>query len=269
MTTRRKVALITGASSGIGQALAGVFASEHFDLVLVARRRELLQELADSLAAAHKTRCTVVACDLTARGALDEVMASLPEHPLNVLVNNAGVLSMGRFTAMPLERQLQQVHLNVTALTALTYRCLPPMLERGEGRILNLASVAAFQPVPFLAVYAATKAFVLSFSEALAEELKGTGVSCTAVCPGFTDTPMLRGQKHPDRSLPALPLGIIDDPARVAREAYEAVMAREVIRVPGLVYKAMTLLGRYPPRALVRSLAGGLGRKLLARKRNP
>jgi len=266
MKTRRPLALITGASSGIGVELARIFASEHFDLVLVARRKTLLDELSDALAKAHKTRCTVIACDLTEAGALDSLMASLPEHPIDVLVNNAGVLSMGEFSSSPLERQLEQIQLNVLALTALTHRCLPAMLERGQGRIMNLASVAAFQAVPFLAVYAATKAYVLSFSEALSEELRGSGVSCTAVCPGFTDTPMLRGRKDPQRPIPQLPLGLIADPSAVAREAFEAVMKRDAVRVPGAVYKAMSLLSRLPPRMLVRSVVGGLGRNFAKRK---
>jgi len=269
MKTRRPLALITGASSGIGVELAKVFASEHFDLVLVARRKKLLDDLASSLARSHKTRCTVIPCDLTESGAMDRLMGSLPEHPIDVLVNNAGVLSMGEFAGLPLERQLEEIQLNVVALTSLTHRCLPAMRQRGQGRIMNLASVAAFQPVPFLAVYAATKAYVLSFSEALSEELKGSGVSCTAVCPGFTDTPMLRGRKDPQRPIPQLPLGLIADPAEVAREAFEAVMKRDVVRVPGAVYKAMSLLSRYPPRMLVRGVVGGLGRNLLKRVKPP
>jgi short-subunit dehydrogenase len=264
MTFKNPLVLITGASSGIGVELARVFAREGFDLVLAARRQPELDALADELTVACQSRCYVLPCDLTVPGEIEKLVASLPKRPLDVLVNNAGVMQMKEFAADDMQRQLQQIQLNVLALTELTHRCLKPMLKRGEGRIANLASVAAFQPVPMLAVYAATKAYVLSFSEALSEELQGTGVSCTAVCPGFTDTPMLRG--HKNHKPPALPMGLIADPAFVAEEAYKAIMGGEVVMVPGLAYKALTMLSRLPPRGLVRSLAGGVGRRMIKKK---
>ena len=266
MTHKNPLALITGSSSGIGIELARVFAEEGFDLVLVARRQPELEELAQQLRDAHGVNCTVLPCDLTAPGAISELLEALPKRPLDVLVNNAGVMQMGGFASDKLDRQLQQIHLNVLALTELTHRCLAPMLKRGEGRIVNLASVAAFQPVPYLSVYAATKAFVLSFTEGLSEELKGTGVSCTAVCPGFTDTPMIRGKKHTERKPAKLPMAIVSDPAFVAREAYSAAMARDVIHVPGLMYKAMSTLSQLPPRFVVRSISGMFGRRNSKRK---
>jgi hypothetical protein len=266
MTQKKPLALITGASSGIGVELARVFAREGYDLVLVARRQAELDTLGDELGAAYHTHCYVLPCDLTVPGEIEKLVGRLPKRPVDVLLNNAGVMQMKEFAQDDIQRQLQQIQLNVLALTELTHRCLKPMLKRGEGRIANLASVAAFQPVPMLAVYAATKAYVLSFSEALSEELHGTGVSCTAICPGFTDTPMLRGHKHPQRKPPALPLGLIADPAFVAAQAYEAIMEREVIMVPGLVYKALTTLSRLPPKGLVRGLVGGVGRYMKKKK---
>ncbi|MCJ7557977.1 MAG: SDR family oxidoreductase [Gammaproteobacteria bacterium] len=266
MTHKKPLVLITGASSGIGVELARVFAREGFDLVVAARRKPELDALSDELAAAYHSHCYVLPCDLTAPGEIEKLVAGLPKRPLDVLVNNAGLMQMKEFAEDDMQRQLQQIQLNVTALTELTYRCLKPMLKRGEGRIANLASVAAFQPVPMLAVYAATKAYVLSFSEALSEELKGTGVSCTAICPGFTDTPMLRGHKNPTRKPPTLPLGLIADPAFVANEAYKAIMGRDVIMVPGMAYKALTTLSRLPPKGLVRSLVGGVGRLVVKKK---
>ena len=263
MTHKKPLVLITGASSGIGVELARVFAREGFDLVLAARRQPELDTLGDELSAAYQSHCYVVPCDLTVPGEIGKLVAGLPKRPLDVLVNNAGVMQMKEFAQDDIQRQLQQIQLNVSALTELTYRCLKPMLKRGEGRIANLASVAAFQPVPMLSVYAATKAYVLSFSEALSEELHGTGVSCTAICPGFTDTPMLRGHKHPQRKPPTLPLGLIADPTFVAEEAYEAIMRREVIMVPGMVYKALTTLSRLPPKGLVRGLVGSVGRYMI------
>ena len=266
MTYKNPLALITGASSGIGVELARVFAREGFDLVLVARRQSELDALAGELNAAYHSRCYVLPCDLTVPGEIEKLVTSLPKRQLDVLLNNAGVMQMKEFAHDDMQRQLQQIQLNVMALTELTYRCLKPMLKRGEGRIANLASVAAFQPVPMLAVYAATKAYVLSFSESLSEELRGTGVSCTVICPGFTDTPMLRGHKNPKRKPPALPLGLIAEPAFVADEAYKAIMQREVIMVPGLVYKALTTLSRLPPRGLVRGLVGSVGRQVAKKK---
>ncbi len=266
MTHKNPLALITGSSSGIGIELARVFAEEGFDLVLVARRQAELETLAEELRQAHDIDCTVLPCDLTAPGAISELLNSLPKRPLDVLVNNAGVMQMGGFASDKLERQLQQIHLNVLALTELTHRCLPPMLKRGKGRIVNLASVAAFQPVPYLSVYAATKAYVLSFTEGLSEELKGTGVSCTAVCPGFTDTPMIRGKKHTDKKPNNLPMAVVSDPAFVAREAFSAAMAGDVIHVPGMIYKAMSTLSQLPPRFMVRSIAGMFGRRNAKRK---
>lgn len=258
---RAPLALITGASSGIGIELANVFAAEGHDLVLVARRQAEMEALADQLLESHRIHCHVLPCDLAREGAVAELIESLPRRPVDVLVNNAGVLRSGRFAEDDLDRQLQQVRLNVLGLTELTYRCLGPMLKRGRGRIVNLASVAGFQPVPSMAVYAATKAYVLHFSEALAEELKGTGVSVTAVCPGFTDTPMLRGTKHPDKLPPGMPAVMVCRPADVAREAFDAAMAREVIRVPGMAYKTLRLLSGLQPRAVVRNLLGTLTRR--------
>lgn len=255
------LALITGASSGIGVELARVFASEGHDLALVARRKAEMDVLADELRKAYRVRCYVLPCDLTAQGGVEELFAALPRRPVEVLVNNAGVLRSGRFAEDAMDKQLQQVQLNVLALTELTYRCIGPMIKRGRGRIVNLASVAGFQAVPSMAVYAATKAYVLNFSEALAEELKGTGVSVTAVCPGFTDTPMLRGSKHPDQLPPGMPGALVSKPADVAREAFDAAMGREVIRVPGLAYKTLRLLSGIQPRALVRTLLGTVTRR--------
>jgi len=232
----------------------------------VARRQTELETLAEELRGAHDIHCTVLPCDLTAPEAISNLVKSLPKHPLDVLVNNAGVMQMGGFASDKLDRQLQQIHLNVLALTELTHRCLPAMLKAGKGRIVNLASVAAFQPVPYLSVYAATKAYVLSFTEGLSEELKGTGVSCTAVCPGFTDTPMIRGKKNTEKKPALLPMGIVSDPAFVAREAFSAAMARDVIHVPGLMYKAMSTLSQLPPRFLVRSISGMFGRRNARRK---
>ena len=186
----RPVALITGASAGIGRELALAFAAHGFDLVVVARRRARLASLRRQVESAHGVRVRILQADLHDPEAAGRLQKSLARTPVDVLVNNAGTLEGGTFAGMDSTRIGQMLQLNVGTLVALTHAFLPGMLRRNHGRIVNLASIAAFAPVPWMAVYAATKAFVLSFSEALDEELRGTGVSVTAVCPGLTNSEM-------------------------------------------------------------------------------
>jgi len=182
--------LVTGASSGIGLELAKCFAADGCRLVLVARKGNLLEALATELRKAHKIQVQVITADLAHPESPTRLLAHLQSAGLkvDVLVNNAGFGAQGKFVELPLARQLEMLQLNMTTLTHLTGLLLPGMVERRRGGILNVASTAAFQPGPGMAVYYATKAYVLSFSEALAEELAGRGVSVTAVCPGPTAT---------------------------------------------------------------------------------
>ena len=183
-------ALITGASSGIGRSLARLFARDGYALVLVARRQAVLEELAAELTAEHGGTVRVMPIDLADPAAALRLHADLQRAGIvvDVLVNNAGFGMQGAFAGLPAERQLQMIHLNVTSLTALTRLLLPSMLERGRGGILNIGSTAAFQPGPFMAVYYATKAYVVSFSEALADELSGSGLRVSCLAPGPTAT---------------------------------------------------------------------------------
>src|SRR5512137_641091 len=182
--------LITGASSGIGLELARCFAADGCRLALVARKGNALEALATELRKAHKIQVQVFTADLAHPEAPSRLLAHLQSAGLkvDVLVNNAGFGAQGRFADLPLARQLDMLQVNITSLTHLTRLLLPPMLERRRGGILNVASTAAFQPGPGMAIYYATKAYVLSFTEALAEELAGTGLNVTAVCPGPTAT---------------------------------------------------------------------------------
>ena len=186
--------LITGASAGIGREVARVFAKRGHDLVLVARRKNRLQELAQELQEAHGTQCMVVALDLAAAGACrrlyDEVAAQGIE--IDVLVNNAGLLTGGAFRRSEQQALDAMIELNIAVPTRLCRLYVEDMVARGAGRIVNIASIGAFQAVPSLAIYAATKAYLLSFTEALSVELTGKGVTATVVCPGFTDTDMMR-----------------------------------------------------------------------------
>lgn len=259
------VALITGASSGIGEALSRCFAGGGHALVLVARSADKLKALAKSLQAEFGVRVTVLPADLSLPGAAADLAAQLVRKRLvvDVLVNNAGVLESGAFIRATPQRHQQLIDLNVSGLTAMLAQFVPGMVERGRGRVLNVASIAAFQPVPALATYAATKAYVLSLSESLAEELRGTGVTVTALCPGITETPMVSTAAAANEPLAKLPRFLIGDAAAVAAEGYRACMNGEAIRVPGAINLAASLAARATPKWLLRRLAGSFGRNAL------
>ena len=254
MSAEAGATLITGASAGIGEELARVFAANGHDLVLVARRKTALDRLARSLRKRHGVTVHVVPFDLSAPGAAQSLFDDLGkrDRPVDILVNNAGVLHGGGFRKMALADVEAMIDLNVRALTSLCRVFIEPMIDRRDGRIVNVASLGAFQPVPSLAVYAATKAYVLSLSEALAEEVRHHGVRVCAVCPGFTDTAMLTDASG-GSDVPGL---LVMQPDRVAREAYAACMRGDVIRVPGLGNALASTGVRLLPRWLVRSLSG-------------
>jgi short-subunit dehydrogenase len=253
-------ALITGASSGIGAALARRFATAGHPLVLVARSRGKLDKLAESLKRDHGVKVCVRTADLAKPNAARALYAALRRRrvTVDILVNNAGVLEQGRFTAIPARRHQDLIDLNVSGLTAMLVQFLPAMCRRRRGRVLNVASIAAFQPIPTLATYAATKAFVLSLSESLCEELREFGVSVTALCPGITATHMLKAATDANTSLAKLPGILIGDAAEVADEGYRACMQGVAIKVPGAINQAVTLASRATPKALVRRVAAAL-----------
>lgn len=257
-----QAALITGASSGIGEALARCFARDGIDLVLVARGADKLKALASTLAQEFGVKAVALAADLSAPEAAATLAAGLRRRriAIDVLVNSAGVLEQGGFASMPPRRVQPMIDLNVGGLTAMLLAFVPPMIERGRGRILNVASIAGFQPVPSLAVYAATKAYVLSLTESLAEELRGSGVTVTALCPGITATPMLSAAVASNAQIARLPAFAIGDVEAVAAEGYRACMRGDVVCVPGALNKAATLAGRAAPKWLVRRIAGAIGR---------
>jgi short-subunit dehydrogenase len=255
-----KTALITGASSGIGEELAKCFAKAGFDLVLVARSKEKLAKLAQLLSTQHGIKAWVVA-DLAKPDGPTQLFKTLhnDRRTIDVLVNCAGVLEHGRFTNMPATRHQNMIDLNISALTAMLALFVPPMVERGFGRVLNVASIAAFQPIPSLATYAATKAYVLSLTESLSEELKDTGVTVTALCPGITATHMMAAaqQSSPGLQVPGF---LVGDATQVAAEGFNACMRGEVIKVPGAINLATTLASRAAPKWLLRRISGAFGR---------
>jgi len=258
--------LITGASSGIGEALARCFAEAGHDLVLVARSRGRLRALADELVCQHGIAATVHAADLSQPGAAARLAAALERTrcKVNVLVNNAGVLAQGSFVEMTSESQQRMIDLNIAGLTAMLSAFVPGMVARAAGgsagHILNVASIAAFQPVPTLATYAASKAYVLSLTESLSEELKGSGVTVTALCPGITATPMLGAAKSANAKVSRIPDLLVGDVNDVAREAFEACMNGDAVCVPGVINRAAMIASRSTPKWLVRLLGGLLGR---------
>ena len=243
--------VITGASAGIGAELARQLADRGHDVVLVARREQRLRELAEQLRLRHGIHADVEVCDLGDADARRELIERLlAGRTVAGVCNNAGMGTIGTLVESGVEREQQVVRLNVDAVHHLTGAFLPGMVERGAGAILNVASIAAFQPLPGFATYAASKAFVQSFSEAVHAELAGTGVSVTALCPGFTHTEFgenAGAAKHEQ----ALPEILFQDPPAVARSGVEAMIAGRRTAIPGLHNRASMLGGRLAPRSLL------------------
>ncbi|MGW0909428.1 SDR family NAD(P)-dependent oxidoreductase [Streptomyces sp. NPDC002853] len=253
-------ALVTGASKGLGAAYACELARRGAHLVLLARSADALHELAGRIREEHPVRVEVIAADLSERDAPRTVADELATRGLSVdlLVNNAGMGSVGPFLGRPLEPNMRSVDVNVTALIGLTHVLGAEMLARGHGGIVNVASTAAFQPMPYQASYAATKAFVLSFSEALAEELRGTGVRVMAAHPGATDTGFFDGTTatmHPKAA---------DSPEGVAARTLNDFARGRSVSYPGRGFgsRPTTWVPRLLPRGAVTRVTGGLNRKL-------
>jgi short-subunit dehydrogenase len=256
-----EVALVTGASGGIGEDLARLIAAGGRDLVLLARSTAKLQTLADELSRAHTVTATVLATDLSEPGAADEVARTLAERRITIdmLVNNAGFGTHGEFAREDLAEQSRMLQLNIVALTTLTRWLLPGMLERRRGWILNVASTAAFQPGPLMAVYYASKAYVMSLSLALTEETAGTGVTVTCLCPGPTRTGFQeRAQLNQAR---LLRVTSVMSSADVARIGYDGMMAAKPLVIPGVGNKVGAQAVRFVPRLVAARIAGTLNAK--------
>ncbi|WP_246389107.1 SDR family NAD(P)-dependent oxidoreductase [Microvirga mediterraneensis] len=257
MTEEPRWALVTGASSGIGADLARVFAGRGYSLVLTARRHERLEVLSAEIGRIHGAPVEVIALDLEDRHAPRDLHEMLLERRIAVhtLVNNAGFGLRGYFASLPHEKQLAMVDLNVTALTSLCRLMLPGMIERRRGGILNVASIAAFQAGPHMAVYYASKAFVLSLSEALHDEAKPHGVTVTALCPGPTESEFGK-TAGPKRT------GFFKESAMsaatVARAGIEGYEAGRAVVIPGAGNRFGALAAKFAPRFLSRRIAGRL-----------
>jgi len=261
MTTRS--ALVTGASAGIGYEFAHILAADGFNVALVARDEVRLQNVAGELDAKYRVKIKVVAADLAKPGAPREIFDRLQREnfPVSMLINNAGSGIYGPFADTDLDKELAMLRLNMESLVALTKLFLKPMLERGEGKILNVSSVAAYQPDPLLGLYGASKAFVSSFSAALSVELNGTGVTVTALCPGTTATEFHK-RAGLDRSR-LLRHGMMKQmSARVVAEiGYRAMMSGKAIVIPGLMNRILAGLAKCSPAMLSAKVAARLNAK--------
>jgi uncharacterized protein len=253
--------LITGATSGIGRELARLFAADGARLVLVARATDRLAELAAELAATYGTRARVVSADLSRPGGPAEIVRALAEHhvEVDVLVNNAGFGALGPVAGVGVDRQLEMVEVNVAALTRLTALLLPGMLERRRGAVLNVASTAAFQAGPKQAVYFATKAYVLSFTEALAQEVRGSGVRVCCLAPGPTDT---AGAARAGMAGTRLFRWGVMDAGSVARAGHRGLRRGRTLVVPGLRNRMVVFSVRLLPRVLAARIAGYLQERI-------
>jgi uncharacterized protein len=252
-STQKRTALITGASGGIGLEFAKIFAREGYNLVLVARSEKTLQEIAEDLRKKHSVQVTVVAKDLALPSAPDELYAEMKRQNIHidVLVNNAGFATYGNFIELDTKKDLEMIQVNVVTLTHLAKLFIPAMKARGWGKVMNVSSTAAFQPGPLMAVYYATKAYVLSLSEALAGELRGTGVTVTALCPGPTVSGFQQRAAMEDSKLVQSGL---QDATTVAEEGYQALMRGTTVKVTGLRNQIFAFSTRFIPRDMATSI---------------
>jgi uncharacterized protein len=245
-------AVVTGASSGIGTEIARELAHRGLNLTLVARREDRLRALAEELGRAHGVRAEIVAADIASedgRKSMFEEIASRGRD-VDVLVNNAGFGSAGRFQSLDGEKETLMVRTNCEAVVALCARFVPPMVDRGRGALLNVASIAAYQPLPFQATYSATKAFVLSFTEALNADLHGTGVTATALCPGPVPTEFEENAGI-EMEWEGIPKFVLTTPEHNAAAGVSAMEKGKRVVVPGPINMASAAAGHYTPRSVL------------------
>lgn len=253
-----KTALVTGASSGIGETFARELASKKNNLVLVARSQDKLERLATELSSKHQIKAEVIAQDLTEPSACQAVFDAVQAKGLTIelLINNAGFGDYGAFSDRPLDKQLAMVQLNVTAVVELTGLFLPLMQQRKDGAIVNVSSIAAFQPIPYMSVYAASKAFLLNFTEALWAENKDSGVRILAVCPGPTESKFYDRADFPDSAtgLNSMTMASAD---KVVRETLKALeKGQSTVVAGGFANQIIVNLPRLVPRDLLVSAVG-------------
>jgi short-subunit dehydrogenase len=257
----KQTVLITGASGGIGYELAKLFANDHYNLVLVARTEAKLSKLAEELRRQFEIAARPLVCDLTDPLGPQRIFDELQKEriAIDILVNNAAYGKFGEFAQLPLEDAIAQIQLNIASLAALTRLLLPRMIESKRGKILNVASTAGFQPGPLMAVYYASKAYVISFSEAIANELKGTGVTVTCLCPGPTDTGF-QGRAGVENSRLFKQFGPMDAKT-VARDGYCALMKGKTLVISGFKNWLLAETVRIAPRKLATAISRWVAEK--------
>jgi len=256
-----EMALITGASNGIGLELAKIFAREKKDLILVSRNVEKLKEIARDLESKYGIRVLVIAKDLGKTDTAKEIYNTVKQAGVQVdyLVNNAGFGDFGMFSKSDWNRQQEMIAVNIVALTRLCRLFIPDMMTRNQGRIMNVASTAAFQPGPLMSVYYATKAYVLLFSEAIGNELKGSGITVTALCPGPTDTGFLEASRLQESKL--FHWFRNADPAEVAEYGYKSMMKGKSVAIHGTLNRLLAFMERFAPRKLVTAIVRKMSEK--------
>ncbi|OUS25481.1 hypothetical protein A9Q99_21405 [Gammaproteobacteria bacterium 45_16_T64] len=254
---KTKTALVTGASGGIGLEIARNLAQKKIDLVIVARGEKRLREIAQELESTYDITVVPLSYDLLKDSSANDIFEDLELRgiAIDMLVNNAGCVEYGAFAEVSEEDVTRMLLLNNQALVRMVHRFLPGFIENDFGRILNVSSITGFQPTPFIAIYGATKAFVLSFTEALSIELQGTGVKVTALCPGVTDTGMIQSvnQEHSDKI--SIPKFITGDPKNVAKSGVNASFSGKVIEVPGIGNKMAVNAAQIPPKWIYRKVS--------------
>ena len=257
MSMAKPVALVTGASSGIGAAFARALAARGDDLVIVARDEARLEELAESLEKERGCEVEVLATDLTSTKGMGVVEARLEaaEPAVDLLVNNAGFGTYGKFAQLPREAEAREIRLNVLAVMQLSHAALPAMVERGKGGIINVSSLACYQPTPLNATYGGTKAFVTSFSHALHEELRGTGVNVMVLCPGFTRTEF---QERAGLESGAVPSFMWQSAEAVVSAALRAYDHGRAVCIPGPLNQAGAVFSSAMPAGITRRIAGAV-----------
>lgn len=256
----RRRAVVTGASSGIGQAFAERLARDQYDLVVAARRGDLLRKLGRKLRRLYGVDVELLALDLSQRAGLHALEQRIAEEDrLELLVNNAAFGTTGEFAALDIDREEAEIQLNSVSVVRLTHAALRRMIPRKAGAIINVSSFGGFQPMPYTATYGASKAFVNSFTEALSEELRGTGVRIQLLCPGFTRTEF---QKRAGMDTSMLPEFTLLTPEAVVEESLAALQAGTLICVPGRYYRALFAATNALPRNMLRRLTASLARQL-------
>lgn len=245
--------LITGASSGIGLELAKIFAKNNYNLILVARSRDELRKIADSLEMKFQIKVHVIVKDLCEEFSAEEVFNEIKKLSLkiDILINNAGIGNVGLFSSISIEKDMEMIQLNIIALTKLTKLFAEEMIKMKKGKILNVASTGSFTPGPYIAIYYATKAYVLSFSRAISEELKSYNITVSALCPGATKTNFAKRAGRKDSTLAS-------DPSKIAKIAYKQLLRDKKVIVPGITNKILVKL----PSNLVMRMVGKYQRGL-------